>query len=455
MERDAGPGWLGPSYSRAPSEGQKIGRDRNQVLLFRRGAQGRQPARPQPTQAKSSGMRPFQDPSVKITTARERLSKLEAALAAMTGMDGPEVESLRVAHKRAQVAVQEVPVEAQVKECKAFLTRARSHLAELVSKRVTIMENIEASEKRLLELRTKMQAPPPTKVSEVQQLRELVSQLQAQVESLWGPSVDIHSPNPKRLCRREDFVPFCDEEFQEWMEGRRLANRCGNGTVLRSGEDFSVACASSVGVAAGDPRPSHVTPISSGQFCAVIRHRCGMLGVRVGEASNPGPPSLRRLRRNRSAVCAISSDEEPLIRGVGRNVVARVGEPEPTMLDSQDSFEDQSDHARPRVRRLHLISSQSVAPASSSPLRDCNRLAAVPHNFGRADVVHIGTPRQQVSRDSVVNALPQGPSSVGNARDNLGSTVVDSGQQANRFSPLTAEIEEEPLSSFRPHSCRV
>ena len=89
--------------------------------------------------------------------------------------------------------------------------------------------------------------------------------------------------------------------------------------------------------------------------------------------------------------------------------------------------------------------------------KDWDRFDAVPHNsesgfFGRADVVHIGTPRQQVSRDSVVNALHQdlGPSSVGNTRDPIGSTVVDSGQQANRFSPLTAEIEEEPLSGFRP-----
>ena len=132
-------------------------------------------------------------------------------------------------------------------------------------------------------------------------------------------------------------------------------------------------------------------------------------------------------------------------------MVARVeGEPKPTLLDAQDLFEDQSDHARPRVRRLHLISSQFVAPALSSPQKDCNRFASVPHNsesgfFGRADVVHIGTPRQQVSRDSMVNALPQdwGPSSVGNARDPIGSTVVDSGQQTNRFSPLAAEIAKE------------
>ena len=145
MERDADPKWLGPSYSRAPSEDRKLAEIETKLC----GSEGG------PT-------RPFQDPNVKITTARERFSKLEAA---MTGMDGPEVESLRVARKRAQEAVQGVPVEAQVEECEAFLTRARSHLD---SKRVTIMENMEASEKRLLELRTKMQAPPPTEVSEVQ-----------------------------------------------------------------------------------------------------------------------------------------------------------------------------------------------------------------------------------------------------------------------------------------------
>ena len=36
-----------------------------------------------------------------------------------------------------------------------------------------------------------------------------------------GPSLDVQNPNPKRPCRWEEFVPFCDEEFQEWMEGRR------------------------------------------------------------------------------------------------------------------------------------------------------------------------------------------------------------------------------------------
>ena len=129
----------------------------------------------------------------------------------------------------------------------------------------------------------------------------------------------------------------------------------------------------------------------------------------------------------------------------------------------------EDNHDRPRVRRLHLISSQFVASASSSPQKTCNRFAAVPQNsesgslFGRADVVHIGTPRQQVSRDarswqvtneaendSLVNALHQNLefSFVGNATDPIGPTTVDSlYQRANWFSPLAAEIEEEPLSA--------
>ena len=158
----------------------------------RAGQQSRQPVqRPQPShapQGKTSGIRPFQDPSVKVAAAKERVAKLEIAMAAMEGIEGPEVEMVRAAHQRALEVIQGVPINVQVKECESFLVRARSRLAELDSKRATVLENIEASEKRLSELRAKLQTPSPTEESEVNQLRGLVSQLQAQVESLWGPS---------------------------------------------------------------------------------------------------------------------------------------------------------------------------------------------------------------------------------------------------------------------------
>ena len=57
----------------------------------------------------------------------------------------------------------------------------------------------------------------------------------------------------------------------------------------------------------------------------------GLRGTRVGEASNPGPPRLRRLRRGTSSngpsPVAVSSDEEPLVRpNMGRDVLPRFGE---------------------------------------------------------------------------------------------------------------------------------
>ena len=55
------------------------------------------------------------------------MAKLEAVLAALHGVDGFEVESLRAALKRAkEVKVQLVDV--QIKECEGFLSRARAHL---------------------------------------------------------------------------------------------------------------------------------------------------------------------------------------------------------------------------------------------------------------------------------------------------------------------------------------
>ena len=54
-------------------------------------------------------------------------------------------------------------------------------------------------------------------------------------------------------------------------------------------------------------------------------------------------------------------------------------------------------------------------------------------------MVHIGTPRQQVSRDARTAQVENEAEddSVVNAYSGLY-------QRANRFSPLTAEIEEEP-----------
>ena len=53
---------------------------------------------------KTSGMRPFGNPQVRVTAAQEKVAKLEAALAALHSVDGPKIECLRAALKRAKVS---------------------------------------------------------------------------------------------------------------------------------------------------------------------------------------------------------------------------------------------------------------------------------------------------------------------------------------------------------------
>ena len=160
---------------------------------------------------------------MKITAAQERVTKLESALAALDGVEGPEVDSLRTALKRAK-EVKLLPLDVQVKECEGFLSRARAHLTELDAKRATVSANIQDAERRLEAMKIQQQsAPPPPPQdadSELRQLRETVAQVEGSVAFDEADS-DIECPSSKRQCRREDFVPNCLEELQEWIRGRQ------------------------------------------------------------------------------------------------------------------------------------------------------------------------------------------------------------------------------------------
>ena len=68
-------------------------------------------------------------------------------------------------------------------------------------------------EQRLATLRAELERPVAVDmIAEVERLRVLVEQLSKAKED-GRPHTD---PNPKRVCRREDFVPQCDEEMQEY-----------------------------------------------------------------------------------------------------------------------------------------------------------------------------------------------------------------------------------------------
>ena len=161
--------------------------------------------RPTSVQAKSSGLRPFPDPKNVSPNWRP-------ALSAMDGMEGPDVDMVRNAYKRALEAVRGTPIDVQVKECESFLARARSIWSSWIP---SVRPSSRTSSHPRRGWRTDAS-------SEVHQLRGRVAQLQAQVDSFRTvPSVDCQGPNPKRTCRREEFVPQCDEEMREWIEGRQ------------------------------------------------------------------------------------------------------------------------------------------------------------------------------------------------------------------------------------------
>ena len=79
-----------------------------------------------------------------------------------------------------------------------------------------------------------------------------------------------------------------------------------------------------------------------------IRHQCGLTGVRVGEADNPGPSRRRRTQRVRALPWVWDSDSE--LEDDHRNVVQRV-DPPPDVVDAleQDVCEPAMVPADPNV----------------------------------------------------------------------------------------------------------
>ena len=120
--------------------------------------------------------------------------------------------------------------------------------------------------------------------AEVQRLRALVEQLSQEKEDVRLQT----DPNRKRLCHREDFLPQCDEEMQGWIQGQQRSASGHHGRPLPRSEDIPTLV-SSAGMATYHPRTVFSDATCSGEHGEKIRVRCGMAGIRVGEAANPDP----------------------------------------------------------------------------------------------------------------------------------------------------------------------
>ena len=121
------------------------------------------------------------------------------------------------------------------------------------------------------------------------------------------------------------------EEVLEWMDARQSDKH----VAVEAGNAAEVSRLAAM-LAEGVTIEELVSEPIDGEQCGglfvwnlkvlnwrVVHARYGLRGVRVGEASHRGPPLLRRFRRRQDVLFEISSDEEPVVRGIARNVVPR------------------------------------------------------------------------------------------------------------------------------------
>ena len=108
----------------------------------------------------SSGPR---DPEGQLMAARDKVVRLEKAIEAMGDSTGAEVEVLKAALKRAQVASREAPLAVQVKECESFIERARNRITKLDEERVAEVAELEKAESRLVRLKLQTSLAPPSR----------------------------------------------------------------------------------------------------------------------------------------------------------------------------------------------------------------------------------------------------------------------------------------------------
>ena len=156
------------------------------------------------------------------------MGRLETALGALAESDSAEAHTLREALKQARRSAQEQPI----------IARSTHRLQVLAQKRNEEEQLLENAKARLERLRSS--APPVPHLSDLDvQVAELKAKLavaeaerdtrareQAQRQTEFPQEADVEvniaqeDRGSKRPRHREDFIPHCDEEMQEWMEDR-------------------------------------------------------------------------------------------------------------------------------------------------------------------------------------------------------------------------------------------
>ena len=133
--------------------------------------------------------------------AATKVRRIEAAIAALGDDDGEELASLQSSLRRARLQAQVPPVEKRIADCSQFIERAKKRA-----------ESASAALQKAVEFKRQCDG---------REFRGSATRGSAVARSDVGPFLPSQPEGPVvKRCRREDFVPHCDEEMQEWMQGR-------------------------------------------------------------------------------------------------------------------------------------------------------------------------------------------------------------------------------------------
>ena len=282
------------------------------------------------------------------------------------------------------------PVDVQVTQCQQFIDWTVRRIEELDRSRAAESVLLQEARDRLLRFREAaavqvtvlpVVVPDLTQKSDTSQRVGLsVAGTVGQVRGRFcrsghggGDSGDSNEETgPTRMFR----VPHNGRTYRvDGCSSIRHAGGCRSGQCARNQQVGSVVSRGGGTVEELDSEPVHgqqhgdMMCDSEVPSWRTMSARYGLRGVRIGEVSHPGPPSLRRLRRRRSAPFEISSDEEPLMLSTARNMVPRVAGvdsvPAATQIETRVSSEDE-------------LAVPSTIPASPAPVRDKLQPASVP-----------------------------------------------------------------------------
>ena len=173
-------------------------------------------------------------PDAALERARCKVKRFEEALKAMGDMQGPEVEFLQDALKRARQAAQERPLASQLSECRSFIERSERRLEKIDAERAAETVQLNEARSRLTRLEAQAAVLPPdvprhTPAADVSvELEELRAKL-ASTERERDEALSAPACKRQAMSRTAVVLPgtpppipdsFVPADLSSWMDDR-------------------------------------------------------------------------------------------------------------------------------------------------------------------------------------------------------------------------------------------